>query len=266
MNWGYWEARDDFCTACQNLAFKLGTLAELKKDDFVLDVGFGCGDQDVFWHKHFGLLSLAWINLRTGPLKITGINISQVQVEAGQALVSQNQLAEDILLERGSAPVINFSERSFNKVLSLDSAYHFNTRELFFAEAFRVLKPGGFLALADVIFDVDFPPGIINSAKKFALTSFISLFLGVPKQNFYTAEHYSTLLKRKGFCNVTLEQLPHEKVWGAFRKWIRTHCTKINRFMKEDMLLNFERAAALMETLSRHRYISLILVKAEKPH
>lgn len=55
MNWGLWTpGTTTFKQACKNLAHKLAQTANLSPGDKVLDVGFGCGDQDIFWSETFG--------------------------------------------------------------------------------------------------------------------------------------------------------------------------------------------------------------------
>jgi hypothetical protein len=63
INLGYWkDARcvDDACVAMVQL---LAETIQLSADDVVLDVGFGFGEQDVYWMERFG------------PRRNVGINI-----------------------------------------------------------------------------------------------------------------------------------------------------------------------------------------------
>ena len=109
-------------------------------------------------------------------------------------------LGERIDLRLGSATELPFEAGSFDKVHALECAFHFDTRERFFDEALRVLRPGGRLATADMLPNVgDDPDSFIN---RLGLRRW-----GVPWANIYDRNVYADKLRAHGFVDVRVESI-----------------------------------------------------------
>ena len=129
LNLGFWKEARTYPEACTALATLLADAAMLGPDDEILDVGFGFGEQDLLWKKKYRVK------------RISGLNVTPVQVEVARGRIRENGSENGIDLRLGSATAMPFPDGSSDKVLALECAFHFKTRDTFFAEAFRVLRP-----------------------------------------------------------------------------------------------------------------------------
>ena len=196
INLGYWKNANSMDDAGRDMAHLLGEHAEISTDDHILDVGFGFGDQDLYWMKTFN------------PKRITGLNISKDQVHAAQELVRRNKQEERIDLRFGSATNIPFKAKSFDKVMALECAFHFNSREDFFQQAYRVLKTGGRLSIADIV-----PISKTNGQRKTGLIGWLleAIRLAawkIPRCNYVAGiADYRSRLENAGFSNVQITSI-----------------------------------------------------------
>jgi len=202
LNMGYWKEANAYDEACRALAALVGEAAELDEDDLVLDVGCGFGDQDEYWRtKH-------------NPKQITAINVTRSQLEHAKERFTEPGLK----FEFASATELPYEPESFNKITALESAFHFSPRTDFFSEAFKVLKPGGRIAIADVI----------STKNTFSFKEKIGLYIGrsfwqIPVVNMYNAATYVDHMRKAGFQNIEVVSIA-EYVFAPFKAFARKRC------------------------------------------
>jgi microcystin synthetase protein McyJ len=243
LNLGYWANARTYPEAASAMARLLGDAAALGPGDRLLDVGFGFAEQDFLWLDEYGVEH------------ITGLNITPMQVEHAQARAKQRQLDDRLSLLVGSATEIPFEPGTFNKLTALECAHHFMTREQFFAEAFRVLRPGGRLALCD---GVPQPGGRLNFTTRLVLRRWAA-----PVENFYDRNAYAQKLAAAGFENVHIRSIGNDVFPGTLKySKLRRNGAKL-----EDAVVNLEphEIAAGLKLWSRLGLTDYVVVHADKP-
>jgi microcystin synthetase protein McyJ len=188
LNLGYWKTARTYPEAAQALASLVADAVALGPSDALLDVGFGFAEQDLFWVERYGVKH------------ITGLNITPMQVDRASQRVRELGLQDRIDLRLGSATELPFEDGSFDKVTALECAHHFDSRERFFQEAFRVLRPGGRLATADGTSSVG--DGPLTFVNRMALKRWC-----VPLVNVYDRDEYCRRLQAAGFVNARAESI-----------------------------------------------------------
>lgn len=138
------EAVDSFA----GVGYHFG-LAGLNEGERVLDLGSGSG-MDTF---------IAALMVGPGGA-VVGIDMTDAQ-RAKAALLSRQVGFANVSYVKGYLDALPFDDASFDVVISNGVINLCADKEKAFREAARILKPGGRLALSDIVTEVQLPDGIV---------------------------------------------------------------------------------------------------------
>lgn len=226
-NVGLWSnGAEDQAAASTALVERLLAAAAEPRD--VLDVGCGLGATTARACR-------CWPQAR-----VTGVNISAQQVEHCRRTVPA---ASFLVMD---ATRLAFPDASFDLVVCVEAAFHFNTRRDFLREAWRVLRPGGTLALADILV-ADGP-----------MAHQIMVWDVVDANRVTDPAAYRALLEAAGFADCHAEDITSAS-WLAWcdsvERWLASH--RDHATVTPEQLANWQKSLPLLRRAVRH-YVAAV--------
>jgi len=157
------------------------------RDKLVLDVGSALGGFDILLAGKYGA-------------RVIGVDVEAALVENGRRRVAAAGLSERIDLRLTVPGALRFPDAHFDVVFGKDSWIHIEDKRSFFAEVFRVLKPGGVLTAGDWLrSDRPYDRDMEYFFKMEGLTYHMD-----------TLENYGKFLETVGFVEVQLQDIYEE--------------------------------------------------------
>lgn len=108
----------------------------VKAGQHLLDIGCGLGGPARYFAKRFGC-------------KVSGLDITEPFVEAADKLTALLGMEQQVTIELGDGQRLPYRDSTFDGAFTQHVTMNVADRRAFFAEAFRVLKPGAFFALTE---------------------------------------------------------------------------------------------------------------------
>lgn len=116
---------------------ELAALLDPQPDERILDIGCGIGGP------------ARWIAAKYG-CRVTGVDLTPEFCEAARALTDACGMADRVTILEGSATDLPLPDAAFDRAYSHNVVMNIADKPRFYREAWRVLRPGGVLALANV--------------------------------------------------------------------------------------------------------------------
>jgi cyclopropane fatty-acyl-phospholipid synthase-like methyltransferase len=207
INFGYWQ---DFTPGVISLDERTESQANLYRTvlrrlmidptDVALEVGCGIAVGTALALREFN------------PRAVYGLDLSQDQIDRATRINADlvAYQADRFVLQQGSALELPYAGEKFDKCYSVEAAQHFEYLAAFASEAYRVLRPGGKLAVTTFFTPY---PAAINELRRLIETidNDIDVVLAIGS--------FREDLLEAGFVDVRVDNLG-EHVWRGFDAWI----------------------------------------------
>jgi ubiquinone/menaquinone biosynthesis C-methylase UbiE len=137
IHYGYWDKKvKNFPQSLQRMNEVMMESAMIKSNDVVLDAGCGIGGSSFFLSEKTGC-------------KVVGIGLNEKQINKAKEIAKKKGLEQRAVFGVMDFSQTSFPDKSFDVVWGCESICYADNKEKFIKEAFRLLKPGGRLVIAD---------------------------------------------------------------------------------------------------------------------
>jgi SAM-dependent methyltransferase len=244
LNLGLWEGRGHQSEA-EDAVVRLASVlaAELPRGSDVVDVANGLGAQDLV------------VRSVAEPRCLVAVNITESQLRSGRARLTEAS-ASPLVADATRLPL---ATNSADGIISIEAAFHFHSRRDFFAEARRVLRPGGVLSMSDVSAERS-----LTLSPREAVAGLTNLRVwGIRRHSLMSATQIEAALLAAGFTGVRVQDVSRRVFFPAirfFRERLRSagQGPLAHRWGSRILLRQWE----LLATREVMRYL---LVRAEVP-
>jgi len=137
IHYGYWDEQvKSFPESLIRMNEVMMEAADIKSSGRVLDAGCGVGGSSIFLASMLGC-------------RVTGITLSERQVSQAAENAKTRGISDLVDFKVMNYSAAEFPDASFDVVWGCESICYADDKEQFIKEAYRLLKPGGRLVVAD---------------------------------------------------------------------------------------------------------------------
>ncbi|GAA6057320.1 hypothetical protein JCM3770_001088 [Rhodotorula araucariae] len=215
FNMGLWAPARSFPDAAAELCRRVAHAARLEPNMRICEVGYGSGDSTLLFEREFSPASYLGLTSLPGQHATAVMRAEKQGLPTGRFELRQGDAAADLDRE---------PDESFDTVLAVDCAYHFNTRVSFLSSAHRLLAPSGRLALTDLLLS---EPLSLGHRVLLRLLFFLA---GAPFVNFVPPATYRAELVAAGFdaASIEMDDISAE-VWPGFCAFVRERDERLGK-------------------------------------
>jgi cyclopropane fatty-acyl-phospholipid synthase-like methyltransferase len=181
----------------------------------ILDVGCGYGCQDLFWVKNID------------NAKIYAIDISEKQIEHAIKVQNENNISNKRLSYNvGNALTIRDQFKfKFDTIISLESAFHYSDRPLFFNNVYHLLKDDGVFVITDIMLN--------DNSSSIMSTIFMKLaidFFNIPERNLIRLDDWKQCITDNGLECIELHNIT-DKTFNPYYTYFFSHYFKNSQLL-----------------------------------